>query len=239
MGELLRLEHLEVSYGAIKAVRDLSLTVDEGEIVALLGPNGAGKSSTLGGIAGLERVTAGRIVLNGEDIRNLSPERRVERGIALAPEGRRIFTSLTVEENLRLGGKTRRGHDRYDEVLEGLLELFPVLRSRYASLASGLSGGEQQQLALARALMSQPRLLLLDEPSLGLGPRIVEQVFDVIGQLRGRGVTVLLVEQQVDRALGLADRAYVLVSGSLQLQGSAREVREKGDLALAYLGSAA
>jgi branched-chain amino acid transport system ATP-binding protein len=237
--ELLRLERVEVSYGAIKAVRDLSLVVDEGEIVALLGPNGAGKSSTLAGIAGLAKVSRGQVLFDGRDIRKLAAERRVDRGIALSPEGRRIFASLTVEENLRMGGKTRRRSDRYNEVFEELLGLFPILRSRLSASAAGLSGGEQQQLALARALMSPPRLLLLDEPSLGLAPLVVNQVFAAIGKLRESGVTILLVEQHVDRALGIADRAYVLVSGSLELQGPARTIRKQADLELAYLGTGA
>ncbi len=232
---LLELRDMTVAYGAIVGVRGLSLRVQEGEIVALLGANGAGKSSTLRGISGLAIPKSGEVLLAGERITGLSAEQRVTRGLSLTPEGRRVFPSLTVGDNLRMGGATR-SRDEAAATLERALAWFPVLRSRYGQRAGSLSGGEQQQLAIARSLMSSPRLLLLDEPSLGLAPQVVDLIFDIVVQLRTEGLTVLIVEQNVDRTLELADRAYVLGSGALQLEGTAAELRASSGVERAYLG---
>ena len=234
-GVLLEVGGLTVRYGPVVAVRDLSFEVAEGEIVALLGANGAGKTTTLASIAGLHRADSGSIRLAGREISRLTPERIVRLGISLTPEGRRLFSTLTVEENLRLGGSTGGADARNEE----LLELFPILRDRLKLPAAALSGGEQQQLAIARSLMSRPRLLLLDEPTLGLAPRLVRFVFDLIGRLRAeRGVSVLLVEQNAHQALDLCDRAYVLRTGRLEVAGTPAEVRRSPEVQSAYLGVA-
>jgi branched-chain amino acid transport system ATP-binding protein len=233
----LEVRELTARYGPVVAVRGISLTVGEGEIVALLGANGAGKTTTLACIAGLHHARSGRIRFDGREISRLSPERVLRRGISLTPEGRRLFTTLTVEENLLLGGAARGRRDRteYGE----LLELFPILRERLDMPAASLSGGEQQQLAIARSLMSWPRLLLLDEPTLGLAPRLVRLVFDLIGRLRDEhGLSVLLVEQNVHQALELCDRAYVMRTGQLEAAGTPDELRRSRDVQAAYMGVA-
>jgi len=228
---LLHVRGLEARYGPIAAVRGVDLDVREGEIVAVLGANGAGKTTTLAAIVGLHAARRGVIRFAGDDLSRLPPEKVVRRGIALAPEGRRLFATLTVAENLALGGAGRNGDSR-----ERLLELFPVLRDRLHDSAGSLSGGEQQQLAIARALMSRPRLLLLDEPTLGLAPILVALVFDLIARLRDeQGVSILLVEQNVHRALDLCDRAYVLRTGTVEAQGTPDELRRVG-VEAAYLG---
>ncbi len=230
-------DDLTARYGPVLAVRDVSLRVAEGEIVALLGANGAGKTTTLASIAGLHHARSGRIRFDGRDVSRLSPERVLRRGISLTPEGRRLFSTLTVEENLRLGGAARgRGARRdYGE----LLELFPILRQRLHLPAASLSGGEQQQLAIARSLMSKPRLLLLDEPTLGLAPRLVRLVFDLIGRLRDdQGLSVLLVEQNVHQALELCDRAYVMRTGRIEAEGTPDELRRSPEVQSAYMGIA-
>jgi len=234
---LLDVDDLTARYGPVLAVRDVSLRVAEGEIVALLGANGAGKTTTLASIAGLHHARSGRIRFDGRDVSRLSPERVLRRGISLTPEGRRLFSTLTVEENLRLGGAARgRGARRdYGE----LLELFPILRQRLHMPAASLSGGEQQQLAIARSLMSKPRLLLLDEPTLGLAPRLVRLVFDLIGRLRDdQGLSVLLVEQNVHQALELCDRAYVMRTGRIEAEGTPDELRRSPEVQSAYMGIA-
>jgi branched-chain amino acid transport system ATP-binding protein len=211
--------------------------VGEGEIVALIGANGAGKTTTLTCIAGLHHARSGRVRFDGREISGLSPERVVRRGISLTPEGRRLFSTLTVEENLLLGGVAcgRRGRRDHGE----LLDLFPILRERLHMPAASLSGGEQQQLAIARSLMSRPRLLLLDEPTLGLAPRLVRLVFDLIGRLRDeRGLSVLLVEQNVHQALDLCDRAYVMRTGRIEATGTPAELRQSRDVQEAYMGVA-
>jgi branched-chain amino acid transport system ATP-binding protein len=231
----LEVQDLTARYGPVLAVRGISLTVAEGEIVALLGANGAGKTTTLACIAGLHAGRGGLVRFGDRDISRLSPERVVRLGVSLTPEGRRLFSTLTVEENLRLGGAARRGEDGYDE----LLELFPILRERLHMPAASLSGGEQQQLAIARSLMSRPRLLLLDEPTLGLAPRLVRLVFDLIGRLRDeRGLSVLLVEQNVHQALDLCDRAYVMRTGRIEAAGTPDELRRSRDVEVAYMGVA-
>ena len=234
---LLELREITVRYGQTVAVRDLSLEVQAGEIVTLLGANGAGKSSTLNAIVGLAPVVAGRIVVDGADITSRPPEAVIRHGIALVPEGRHVFANLTAAENLRLGGATAARAD-FDDRLAEVLELFPVVKERLDSKAGLFSGGEQQQLAIARALMAGPRLLLLDEPSLGLAPIMVARVFDLIERLRERGVTCLLVEQNVERALDVADRAYVLSTGTLDVSGDADSLGSRR-IEEAYLGIAA
>jgi branched-chain amino acid transport system ATP-binding protein len=234
---LLELERLTARYGPVVAVRGISLAVGEGEIVALLGANGAGKTTALACIAGLHHARGGRIRFEGREISRLSPERVLRRGISLTPEGRRLFSTLTVEENLLLGGAARGRRDRSDH--GELLELFPILRERLHMPAASLSGGEQQQLAIARSLMSRPRLLLLDEPTLGLAPRLVRLVFDLIGRLRDeQGLSVLLVEQNVHQALELCDRAYVMRTGQIEAAGTPDELRRSREVQAAYMGVA-
>jgi branched-chain amino acid transport system ATP-binding protein len=233
---VLVVEDLSVTYGAVRAVRDVSIRVNDGEFVALLGPNGAGKTSLLSAIVGLVPVSSGRILLDGKDITRLDTEDRVRRGLTVTPEGRRVFANLTVAENLELGAGTRKNRKEIQEDLRTYLEMFPVLRERYRQTAGSLSGGEQQMLAIARSLMSRPKLIMLDEPSLGLAPRLVDLIFRLIVGLRGRGLTLLVVEQNAQEALKFADRAYVLSTGSLEFAGSASELRNSKELMKAYLG---
>jgi branched-chain amino acid transport system ATP-binding protein len=234
---LLKLANVTSGYGPIVAVRDLSIEVYPGEVVTLLGANGAGKSTTLLTIAGLVRPSAGTIEFDGADIVHLKAEDVVRRGLALTPEGRGIFAHLTVTDNLRIGATVRKDKAGVAETMDEMFELFPILRERARQLAGTLSGGEQQMLALARSLMSKPRLMLLDEPSLGLAPRIVAQIFELLRQLPSRGVTVLLVEQNVRLALDVASRGYVLATGQLQMAGSAEELLSAVDLEEIYLGA--
>jgi branched-chain amino acid transport system ATP-binding protein len=233
---MLVVEGLSARYGPIVAVRDLSFRVEHGEIVTLLGANGAGKTTTLAAIMGIVRPSAGRVAFDGRDVTGLSPEAIVRLGMTLSPEGRRIFAGLTVEENVALGAASRRDRPAVARDRERILALFPVLEVRLRQLAGTLSGGEQQQLAIARALMSGPRMLLLDEPSLGLAPMFVDLVFGLIQTLRRDfGLTILLVEQNVDRALQVSDRGYVLASGTLRSSGTSAELRSS-DLEREYLG---
>jgi branched-chain amino acid transport system ATP-binding protein len=236
---LLEVRNLTASYGPIQAVRGIDLEVDEGELVALLGANGAGKSTTLRSLSGLHTAKRGTIVYDGTDVTRLPAERLVQRGVSLAPEGRRIFSALTVAENLALGAAAR-GRAARREVeadRDELLELFPILRERLGAPGGTLSGGEQQQLALARALMSRPRLLLLDEPSLGLAPKLVNLIFGLVSRLRTeRRLTILLVEQNVRGALEICDRAYVMRSGQIVLDGTAAALRDQSEIEHAYLG---
>jgi len=233
---VLHVEGLRVDYGPIKAVRSVDLRVEQGEIVALLGANGAGKSSLLNAVAGLAPVSAGRIELDGRNIAGRPAEQVVRAGVALVPEGRRVFPRLSVRDNLRLGGASQRDPELRTRTLAELLDRFPVLRERLAQQAGTLSGGEQQMLAVARALMSAPRLLLLDEPSLGLAPIVVQEIFRLVESLRAGGTTILLVEQNVHLALGIADRGYVMVTGQIDAEGQAHELRESGGIEEAYLG---
>ena len=233
---MLRVDGLSVHYGRIRAVRDLSLTVGAGEVVGLLGPNGAGKTSTLAAVSGALRPAAGRVTLADEDVTGQPAERMVRRGLALVPEGRRIFATLTVAENLALGATVRRrDRDGVRTDVEEQLERFPVLRRYYRTAAGKLSGGEQQQLAIARALLGRPTLLLLDEPSLGLAPVLVDVVFDTIERLRADGLTILLVEQNASRAVAVADRCYVLRSGRLVAEAARGELHPD-ELGALYLG---
>jgi branched-chain amino acid transport system ATP-binding protein len=234
---MLEVAGLEVRYGAIRAVRGISLAVGKGELVALLGANGAGKSSTLMCIAGALKAADGSIRLAGEDVTAARPEAMVRQGVATVPEARNVFPDLTVAENLRLGAYIRR-HDR-DAVAQQrdrMFALFPRLAERSSQPAGTLSGGEQQMLVIARAMMSQPSILLLDEPSLGLAPVIVDQIFEMIQRLRASGLTILLVEQNAAKALAIADRAYVMRLGRIAAQGSAAEIRAATDLRSLYLG---
>jgi branched-chain amino acid transport system ATP-binding protein len=238
MTALLEVRSLRARYGPIVAVREANLHVEEGEIVALLGANGAGKTTTLGAIAGLVRAREGEISLAGEDISRLAPEQIARRGLSLTPEGRRLFATLSVDENLAIGAASLARRDRRSGTeRKELLELFPVLARRLHSPAGTLSGGEQQQLAIARSLMSRPRLLLLDEPTLGLAPKLVRLVFDLIVRLREEeGVTILLVEQNVHQALRICDRAYLMRVGGIEAEGTPEELRRDRRVQAAYLG---
>ena len=234
---LLVIQGLGVRYGAVEAVRDVDLGVRTGEIAALLGANGAGKSSVLNSVMGLVPAAGGRVALGGEDLTGRTPEFIVRRGVTLCPEGRRVFANLTVAENLVLGAASRSDPHAVNETRGHMLELFPILAERHRQLAGTLSGGEQQMLGIARAMMSEPRLLLLDEPSLGLAPRVVDTIFELIERLRTRGTTILLVEQNVELALEIADRGYVMASGGIVLDGEPHVLRESGEVAQAYLGA--
>ena len=230
----LALEGLDVRYGAVRAVRGLSLTVAPGEIVGLIGPNGAGKSSTLHAIMGSAPVAAGDILLGGASLLDRKPEDVARSGIALVPEGRRIFAELSVEENLRLGLAGRRSQAGAAEAIERAYELFPVVSEFRCRAAGALSGGQQQQLAIARALVAEPDVLLLDEPSLGLAPRIVDVVFDALAAIRDTGLAVLLVEQRAQRTIALADRCHVLSNGELRLTLGRDDATDTEKLVAAY-----
>ncbi|MFN0155867.1 MAG: ABC transporter ATP-binding protein [Gaiella sp.] len=234
MSAVLSLEGVGIRYGAVSAVRDLSLTVESGEIVGLIGPNGAGKSSTLHAIMGLVPVAAGTITFKGSPVRSGAPERVARAGVALVPEGRRIFAELTVEENLRLGlAGNRTGHraGSFDRVFE----LFPIVEEMRRRQAGALSGGQQQQVAIARALVAEPDLLLLDEPSLGLAPKIVDVVFEALAEIRRSGITVLLVEQRAQRTVAFADRTYLMANGEVRLTLSPDDAADTERMVAAYL----
>ena len=234
---MLRLEGVTISYGPIAAVQQADLEVEEGEVVALLGPNGAGKTSLIAGIMGVVPISGGAIRFADRDISRLRPEQRVRLGLGVVPEGRRVFADLTVAENLKLGASTQADKQQLVEDLERYLQMFPILAERYEQRAGTLSGGEQQQLAIARSLMPRPRFLMLDEPSLGLAPVIVKTIFELIGQLRAQGLTLLLVEQNAHEALRLADRAYLLHSGRIRFSGKTEELRGTQELMDHYLGA--
>jgi branched-chain amino acid transport system ATP-binding protein len=236
-GALLSAANLGARYGSSRVLSDVDLHVHPGEIVTLLGANGAGKTTFLNTVMGLVQMTSGRVFYGEADISRQTPESRVGGGIALCPEGRRIFAKMTVEENLRLGAGMKYQHD-YDENVEQVFDLFPALKELRGKLAGLLSGGEQQMLAVGRALMSRPKLLLLDEPSLGLAPKIVRLIFELIEGLREQGVTILLVEQNVRMALQIADRGYVINTGRIELSGTAADLRENTSVEEAYLGLA-
>jgi branched-chain amino acid transport system ATP-binding protein len=235
---MLSLQNVHVSYGAIQAVRDVSLEVRAGEVVTIIGANGAGKSTLLKAIVGLEPVRGGAITIDGIDVTRVPAHRRLSLGVALSPEGRQVFPDQTVRDNLLLGAySTHDTRAAIDEKMERFFSIFPRLRERQAQLSGTLSGGEQQMLAIARALMSSPRLLLLDEPSLGLAPLVVQDIFRTIRELRELGLTILLVEQMAKQALAVADRAYVLETGRITLEGTGRELLTAPKIRAAYLGA--
>jgi branched-chain amino acid transport system ATP-binding protein len=229
-------QRLEVSYGEILAVKGIDLHVDQGELVCLIGANGAGKTTALKALAGMLPTARGEILFEGQRVERLPSHARVRRGMALTPEGRGVFVRLTVEENLRLGAHTRAQTDGVRDDLEHVYGLFPRLAERRRQAAGTLSGGEQQMLAIGRALMSHPRLLLLDEPSMGLAPILVQKIFDIIRRIASEGVTLLLVEQNARLALEIANRAYVMESGRITLHGPARELLHDPRVREAYLG---
>jgi branched-chain amino acid transport system ATP-binding protein len=234
---LLKVDNIRVHFSRLEAVRGVSLEVAEGEVVCIVGPNGAGKSTTLLSIAGVLSPTFGSISYDGQSLTNLAPEAIARRGISLVPEGRHVFGRLTVEENLRMGTGMRRDRAAVRDDIQQVLAQFPILKDRWRGLAGKLSGGEQQQLVIARALMTRPRLVLIDEPALGLAPRIIEQVYQLLAELRTqRGLTLLVVEQSTERALRFADRIYVLRSGRIELTGTSAELAKNSQLEQAYFG---
>ena len=231
---MLKIEDMHVYYGAIHAVKGVSFEVNDGEIVALIGANGAGKSTILKTISGLMHPRSGSITFDGTDISHVEAHKLVHRGLAHVPEGRRIFLQMTVQENLEMGAFTQKDVSKED--LERMFTLFPRLQERRRQIAGTLSGGEQQMLAMSRALMSHPKLLMLDEPSMGLAPILVDQIFDIIRELHAAGTTILLVEQNATKALQIADRAYVLETGSITLSGTGAELAKSDEVRKAYLG---
>ena len=236
MGSMLELKGVNVYYGAIHAVKDISLTVNQGEIVTLIGANGAGKSTTLRTISGLLRPKSGSISFEGKEIAGVKAHEIVRQGISQVPEGRRIFAEMTVMENLDMGAFTRKDKDGIRADLKRVFELFPRLEERKSQVAGTLSGGEQQMLAMARALMSRPKLLLLDEPSMGLAPLLIREIFHIIEDINRAGTTVLLVEQNANMALSIASRAYVLETGRITLSGDAAKLAASEEVRKAYLG---
>jgi branched-chain amino acid transport system ATP-binding protein len=234
---MLEVDNLSVRYGAISAVRGASLKVNSGEIVSLLGSNGAGKSSLVSAVVGIIPTAGGTVRFEGDDITRANAETVVARGMTLTPEGRRVFGDLSVHENLILGAATNRNRAQVRQDIEKYFDMFPILRERSQQLAKTLSGGEQQMLAIARSLMSRPRLLMLDEPSLGLAPRIVDGIFDLMVKLRDEGLTILVVEQNASEALSIADRAYIMTTGTVVYEGMAAELVGSDNLMDAYLGT--
>ncbi|MEU8230795.1 ABC transporter ATP-binding protein [Actinoplanes sp. NPDC048967] len=235
---LLELKDVTLMYGRIQALHGISLSVGEGEIVALIGANGAGKSTTMRAISGLRPVAQGTITFNGEDITKLRADLRVVRGVSQSPEGRGIFPGMSVRENLEMGAYTRRNRAEIDEDLDRVFTLFPRLREREKQVGGTMSGGEQQMLAVGRALMSRPKLLLLDEPSMGLAPMLIQQIFDIVVEINQQGTTVLLVEQNAQQALSRAHRAYVLETGEIVKSGTGAELLTDPSVKDAYLGVA-
>jgi len=232
---MLKVDGLHVYYGSIHAIKGVSFEVNEGEIVTLIGANGAGKSTTLNTIAGLMKPRQGTVTFEGKVISGMSANRIVPLGMALCPEGRRIFQNMTVRENLEMGGYTR-SNEETAKTVEEVFERFPRLKERRRQIAGTLSGGEQQMLAMSRAMMSHPKLMMLDEPSMGLAPILVDQIFDIIRELHASGTTILLVEQNARKALQIADRAYVLETGAITLSGTGEELSRSDEVRKAYLG---
>ncbi|MEO8461598.1 MAG: ABC transporter ATP-binding protein [Chloroflexota bacterium] len=233
---ILAVEDLHTYYGSIHALKGVSLTVDQGEIVALIGANGAGKTTTLNSISGIVPPRSGRVLLDGEDITRLSPHKIVMRGVVQVPEGRRMFARLTVDENLKMGGYTLDNQADVKAGIERGYAMFPRLKERHSQVSGTLSGGEQQMLAMARALMAQPRILLLDEPSMGLAPVLVDSIFETIVRLHAEGTTILLIEQNARMALQIADRGYVIETGSIAMSDSAASLRDDPNVQKVYLG---
>jgi branched-chain amino acid transport system ATP-binding protein len=237
MTSVLKVSDLAVHYGAIQALQGISFHVDEGEVVTLIGANGAGKSTTLRTISGLLNPVSGDVLYQGSSIVGKPASWIVKQGVIQVPEGRRIFAPLTVRENLEMGAYTRTDKQGIAETMQHVFERFPRLQERISQLGGTLSGGEQQMLAMGRGLMAQPKLLLLDEPSMGLAPILVEEIFDIISEIHDQGVSILLVEQNAAMALSVADRAYVLETGRIVLEGPAQEVLQNSDVQAAYLGA--
>lgn len=233
---MLEVKDLTVHYGMIQAVRDVSFTVNEGEIVTLIGANGAGKTTILRALSGLERVKSGEISYLGRSLDSLSPQQRVKDGISHVPEGRHVFKGLSVKENLELGAFLRKDREAVEEDLEQIYQRFPVLKERLKQNAATLSGGEQQMLAMGRALMSRPKLLLLDEPSMGLAPIFIQEIFNIIQQIQSTGTTVLLIEQNAKMALEIANRGYVLETGRIVTSGTGQSLLNSPEVQKAYLG---
>ena len=233
---MLEIKNLNVHYGVIHALKDVSLTVKQGEIVTLLGANGAGKTTALRTISGLNKATGGEIIFEGKDITNLSASKRVEMKISQVPEGRRIFPAMTVLENLELGAYLRRDKANIKKDMDYVYEIFPILGQRNKQTAGTLSGGEQQMLAMGRALMSRPEILLMDEPSMGLAPLLVKEIFNIIVNINKDGTTILLVEQNAKIALSIAHRAYVIETGSIVMSGTGEELAKSDEIQKAYLG---
>ena len=234
---MLKIENLHVSYGGIRALRGISMEVPDGKIVTLIGANGAGKSTTLRTISGLVKADSGSITYDGQELLGQPIYKILEKGIALVPEGRRVFTNLTVLENLKIGAYLRNDKAQIEKDLDWVYELFPRLKERTWQAGGTLSGGEQQMLAVARALMGKPKVIMMDEPSLGLAPLVVKDIFDIIREINAQGVTVLLIEQNANMALKIADYAYVLETGRIGLSGTGRELLVNEDVKKAYLGS--
>lgn len=233
---LLEVKNLEVYYGVICALKGISFEVNEGEIVSLIGANGAGKTTMMQSVSGIIPKKAGSVIFNGHDISKVPCHKIVKLGMTQVPEGRRVFQELTVYENLMMGAYTVKDQQRFKEDLESIFQRFPRLAERRAQIAGTLSGGEQQMLAMSRALMSHPKLLMLDEPSMGLAPILVDQIFEIIKELNATGTTILLVEQNANKALQIADRAYVMETGSIILSGTGTELCQSDEVRKAYLG---
>ncbi len=233
---MFEIKDLNVHFGGIHALKGVSLHVEAGEIVTLIGANGAGKSTTLRTASGLKKPTSGQVLVEGQDITAASAQERVKLGLSQVPEGRRVFADMTVLENLELGSFLRRDRAALAEDLDGVYQRFPVLANRRKQLAGTLSGGEQQMLAMGRAMMARPRILLLDEPSMGLAPLLVNEIFDIIRSINEAGTTILLVEQNANKALQIADRAYVMETGKIVLSGDANELSKTEDIKRVYLG---
>lgn len=233
---MLEVKDLVVSYGAIKALKGISFEVNQGEIITLIGSNGAGKTTTLHSLSNLIRKVSGSIVFEGTDITNLNADKIVEMGLIQVPEGRRVFANMSVKENLEMGAYLRKDKTQIKKDMEECYQLFPRLKERLSQMAGTLSGGEQQMLAMARALMSKPKLLLLDEPSMGLAPILVDEIFDIIRKISSTGTTILLVEQNAFKALSIANRAYILETGSIAKTGNASDLAKDDSVIKAYLG---
>lgn len=231
---MLKINDLHVSYGGIKAIRGIDIMVEDGSIVSLIGANGAGKSTTLRTISGLVKPDKGSIVYNDKELIGMPVNRIIEEGVVMVPEGRKVFADLTVLENIKIGAYLRK--DDIESDMQKMYDLFPILKQRNWQLAGTLSGGEQQMLAVARALMSRPKLIMMDEPSLGLAPLVVRNIFDIIKEINKEGVTVLLIEQNANMALKIADKAYVLETGSIKMSGSGSQLLANDDIRAAYLG---
>jgi branched-chain amino acid transport system ATP-binding protein len=236
MLRMLEIKNLNVHFGVIHALKGISLTINTGEIVTLIGANGAGKTTTLRTVSGLKKPTDGEILLEGKDITATSAQDRVKMGISQVPEGRRIFSAMTVLENLELGAYLRKDKSNISKDLKMIYERFPILANRKKQIAGTLSGGEQQMLSIGRALMSRPRILCLDEPSMGLAPLLVQEIFDIIKEINKSGTTVLLIEQNASMALQIANRAYVMETGTITLSGTGAELMQSDEIKKAYLG---